>query len=139
MQVGKICGRISTKHGYREIGIDFQLIRAHRLAFLYMTGQWPIDQVDHINNDKTDNRWCNLREANRSQNCANQGLKKNHGNQFIGVVWDKPRNKWRAQIRINGRKVNLGRFVNIEEAKAARNKAARETFGEFARLNNNVG
>lgn len=136
--VGALCGRISKGSGYRDIGIDCVLYRSHRLAFLYMLGRWPEGDVDHINRDRADNRWCNLREATRSQNSANVaiGLHRNTSG-LVGVVWDKARQKWRAQIRISGRKTNLGRFDAKEDAVRAYNAAALRAFGPFAQLNGN--
>lgn len=100
-----------------------------------MTGEWPDGDVDHINRDKLDDRWCNLRLATRSQNSANVALRRHSTSGFIGVTFDKPRNKWRAQIRIDGRKVNLGRYVTAEEAARVYDAATLKEFGEFAELN----
>jgi hypothetical protein len=134
VRVGDRCGRVS-RLGYREIGVEYGLRRANRLAWLYMTGEWPSGDVDHINRDKLDDRWCNLRLATRSQNSANVALRPNSTSGFIGVTFDKARDKWRAQIRIAGRKVNLGRFASAEEAARAYDAAALKEFGEFAELN----
>lgn len=134
IRVGDPCGRVNI-WGYREIGVCSKLYPAHRLAFLYMTGRWPEPYVDHINRVRSDNRWCNLREATASENSANGSLRGNNTSGLMGVVWDKARSKWRAQIRINGRKTNLGRFHSAEEAAAAHDRAARAMFGEFAHLN----
>lgn len=135
VRVGDPCGRISH-HGYHEIGVEYSLRRANRLAWLYMTGEWPDGDVDHINRDKADNRWCNLRLATRSQNSSNvDPARRRNTSGFIGVTFDKARDKWRAQIRIDGRKVNLGRFSDPVEAAKAHDDAARKAFGEFAELN----
>lgn len=131
---GAACGRISH-HGYHEIGINGRLWRANRLAWLYMTGELPphdID-VDHINLDKADNRWANLRLATRSQNSANVALRSCNTSGRSGVVWESGRKKWRAQLRINGKKANLGRFDTFEEAAARVDKVAREQWGEYWR------
>lgn len=134
-RAGDPCGRIS-RQGYHEIGIEYRLHRANRLAWLYMTGEWPDRDVDHINRDKADNRWCNLRLATRSQNSANVALAaRRNTSGFLGVTFDKSRNKWRAQIRIGGRKVNLGRFTDPVEAAKAHDAAAWQEFGDFAELN----
>lgn len=135
VRVGDECGRISLGHGYREIGIDCRLYRAHRLAFLYMLGRFPVSDVDHVNRDKADNAWANLREATVSQNMANIDVKPSNTSGYIGVTWDAARGKWRAQIRFNGRKKNLGRFAEPIEAARAHDAAAIETFGAFAHLN----
>ncbi len=100
-----------------------------------MTGEWPKDQVDHINQVKDDNRWCNIRECNSSQNKGNELLRADNTSGYKGVVWDKDRNKWRAQISINNKQTNLGRFDCKYEAARAYNEAAIEHFGEFACLN----
>lgn len=128
---GDECGRISS-HGYREIGILGKLHHAHRLAVLYMTGHMPSHSVDHINRNRQDNRWCNLRCATQSENMANVVVRKNNTSGVSGVTWDASRKKWRAQIRLNGRKKNLGRFNDLAAAEAAVKTAAREQWGEFA-------
>ncbi len=131
---GDACGRIS-QFGYHEIGIRGRLWRANRLAFIYMTGEEPhahLD-VDHINGDRADNRWCNLRVATRSQNMANTRIDPRNTSGSAGVTWDKSRNKWRAQLRVNGKKTNLGRFDTREEAASKVEEAARAQWGEFWR------
>lgn len=135
VRAGDLCGRLSVL-GYREIGVEYRLYRANRLAWLYMTGEWPAGDVDHINRDKADNRWCNLRLATRSQNSANVAKAARRGeSDYLGVTFDKSRGKWRAQIRIGGRKVNLGRYADPIEAARAYDEAACMEFGEFAELN----
>lgn len=131
---GDICGRISI-YGYHEIRICGRLWRANRLAFVYMTGEEPPPHldVDHINGDKLDNRWSNLRIATRSQNMANTCLDPRNTSGATGVTWDKARNKWRAQLRVNGRKTNLGRFNTREEAAAKVEEVAQAQWGEFWR------
>lgn len=115
------------------IGIDGRRYAAHRLAWLYMTGEWP-KEIDHANGDPLDNRWCNLREATRSQNNANVKLKRHNTSGYKGVSWDSERGLWKAQICVNNARKQLGRFENIEAAAAAYKTAAKEHFGEFARL-----
>jgi hypothetical protein len=68
---------------------------AHRIAFFLMTGRWP-KYVDHINGDKTDNRWCNLREATMAQNKANESLRSSNKSGLKGVSWHKAAGKWEA-------------------------------------------
>lgn len=134
VRIGAVCGRIS-RHGYREICVDRVLHRANRLAWLYMTGEWPALSVDHINRNKADDRWCNLRLATNSENAANQCVRKSNVSGFVGVSWCADRQKWAAQIRIAGRKTNLGRFATAEEAAKAYDRAAFAAFGGFANLN----
>lgn len=135
VRVGDNCGRIS-RQGYHEIRLDYRLYRANRLAWLYMSGEWPTSDVDHINRDKADNRWCNLRIATRSQNSANVALSARRSTSgYLGVTFDKSREKWRAQIRLAGRKVNLGRYNDPVEAAKVYDAAAEREFGQFAELN----
>lgn len=118
--------------GYIQIHIDGRLYSAHRLAWLYMTGEWPSDKVDHINRRKFDNRWGNLREANTSQNACNSLVRIDNTSGVRGVSFCKTTNRWRALIVVNGKRRHLGRFDDIGSAAAAYAVAAREAFGEFA-------
>jgi hypothetical protein len=127
---GSICGRINV-HGYREIGINYTLHRANRLAWLYMTGSFPDMEIDHINRIKHDDSWNNLRLCTHNQNAANVSLKKSNTSGCKGVVWDKDRNLWRVQIRIQGKKKNLGRFANYDDAVKVSLDALNKEFGEF--------
>jgi len=106
-------------------------IKLHR----FIMGE-PPNHLDHRNRNKLDCRRKNLRPANKSQNAANTGKKNGrYTSTFKGVSWDKTRNLWIAQIRIDGKKQNLGRFTSEVKAAAAYNRAARTTFGEFAYFN----
>lgn len=133
MRVGDECGRKHSS-GYREIGIGGSLQRAHRLAFIYMLGIDPPHFVDHINGIRDDNRWSNLRMATQSQNMANVGKQVDNTSGAPGVVWDRSRSKWRAQICVNGKKKNLGRYSEFDAAVEAYKAAARAAWGEFCRV-----
>jgi len=128
-------------NGYRSISIKGGKHYAHRLVFLFMTGNTPKNDVDHINNVKDDNRWVNLREATRSQNNANMGIRRDNSSGFRGVVWHKNRNKWMAQIYVGGKAKYLGIFACKCAAATAYNEGAKKYFGEFASLNevNGIG
>lgn len=108
------------KNGYVCIRLDDILYTAHRLAWLYMTGAWPTAQVDHINNDRADNRFCNLREATNAQNAQNRKRKDNKSG-FPGVR--KENNKWLAEIKLNYASRRLGLFDTPEQAYDAYLKA----------------
>ena len=92
-------------------------------------------EVDHINQDKTDNRRCNLRECTRSQNMMNINLVSRNTSGTKGVYLNKKTNKWYAQIGINSTKHCLGTFQSKGEAINARRQAERDHFGEFANGN----
>lgn len=116
---GDICG---TRHseGYFFIGIDGRRYFSHRLAVLYMTGVWPTSDVDHINGDRADNRWANLRTVSRSVNMQNQkrarSYAKGRTSKYLGVSFDRSRNKWAAGIKVDGKYHYLGRFDSEEKA-----------------------
>lgn len=118
--------------GYRVICLDRRLYRAHRLAFLYVNGRFPSDQIDHANMDRADNRLVNIREASRSQNGANRGdVGASSG--VKGVSWHRHTGRWQVRIGVRGRSIYLGVFDDLDEAKDAYRRAAEEHFGEFAR------
>ena len=87
--------------------------------------------VDHIDNIKSNNNINNLRWATNSENQHNKSMMSNNTSGVKGVVWDKDRNKWRAQIMIDGMQIYLGLFENLEDAKQARITRANEAFGVF--------
>ena len=120
--------------GYWSIMILGKSYFAHRLAFLYMTDAMPIGEIDHINGDRSDNRWCNLRQCSRAQNRMNLKVYKNSTTQVAGVSWHKRLAKWQARIGQNGKRIHLGYFDVIEGAIEARLLAQRLVFGEFARM-----
>lgn len=121
----------STKNHFICIaGVKY---RAHRLAWLYMTGKWPKNEIDHVNLNRLDNRWKNLREATHSQNNANTAKRANHSGRFKGAYFHKLTGKWRSQIKKDGRLYYLGLFDAEEQAHIAYSKKAQELFGEFAR------
>jgi len=119
--------------GYSRVVIDSREYKAHRLAWFYMTGEWPPDQIDHVNGIGSDNRWVNLRLANQSQNKANSRAYINSKSQIKGVIWSARDQIWLATIHVNGKQVYLGRFTDVREAAKAYRKAAEEYFGAFSR------
>lgn len=116
---------------YRRIGFNRREYEAHRLAFLYMTGEWPDGDVDHIDGDSLNNRWCNLRCATRSANMANRGRNANNTTGFKGVSIHQ--GKYHSRIQVHGKGIRLGGFDTAAEAHAAYIAAAKKYFGEFAR------
>lgn len=124
---GAVAGSVKAS-GYRTIGIAGRVYKAHRLAWLYMTGSWPSEEIDHCNTDTDDNRWENLREATRSQNNANRNT-----NNPLGRGVHPNGNGYRACIKVHGKLHHLGTYAKPEDAQAAYAMAARKFFGEFAR------
>lgn len=115
VNVGDVAG-YTTNDGYVQIRVNRKLYMAHRLAFLYMTGGFPIEEIDHINGLRNDNRWINIREATRLENCQNTPIQKNNTSGFTGVVWDKKNKNWMSRITVNGKTINIGRFDNPHDA-----------------------
>lgn len=112
VKVGDIAGNISPD-GYREIKILGYRSRLHRLAFLYMDGHLPIDEVDHINGVRNDNRWCNLRSVTKSENAKNKKILSNNNSGVTGVFWDKRTGRWAADIKVGYKKIWLGRHSDF--------------------------
>ena len=122
IKTGDIAGNLAQQ-GYSRIVLDGKLYYSHRLAWFYVHGEWPKDQIDHINQSRTDNRIVNLREVTGAENNKNQSLSKSNKSGSIGVYWQKARNKWIAQININGKVKYLGLFSDKEDAIEARQAA----------------
>ncbi len=132
---GYPAGRMGTGKaaGYMRVTIGGREYKAHRLAWLFMKGEWPTQQIDHINGLPHDNRWANLRLATQSQNKANGKPYKNNTSGFKGVSWNKQAAKWQASLQANKKLIYLGRYVNIADAIDAYNKAAERYFGDYHR------
>lgn len=118
VSIGSNAGTLQ-KRGYIEIRLDKKVYKAHRLAWLYVTGKWPKDQIDHINHARDDNRWVNLQEADNKSNAKNRASTKANGD-IIGVYWNKSRLNWRAAININGKRTFLGSYTDKFDAICAR-------------------
>ncbi len=119
---------------YWLIGIDGKQYFAHRLAWFYMTGEWPA-QIDHKNRNGLDNRWANLRLANYSQNRVNSPAQK-HSRLKERGIHQIASGRYRVQLQKDGKSIHVGYFDSMIEAVSARNLAARRVHGEFAYVEN---
>lgn len=128
---GLIAGSINAK-GYRRITLDGRTYRAHRLAWRYMHGMWPTNQIDHINRVRDDNRLVNLRSATDQQNKANARRRNYNKSGFKGVYLDRRTQQWRAQTALSGKNIHIGYFPTAEAAHSAYVAKTKELFGEFA-------
>lgn len=117
VKIGDIAGFFDKyKYGYIFIRINKKLYRAHRLAFLYMEGKFPPKDVDHIDRVRHNNIWNNLRKATRLENMQNISLSSRNTSGYLGVSFDKKRNKFISQIKINGNIKYIGRFETAIQA-----------------------
>ena len=132
VKVGGCVGTI-LPNGYVHIMIRGKFYKGHRLAWFYMTGEWPSEQIDHINGCRSDNSWANLRECSNSQNSFNRKKYRNNSTSVTGVYWHKKSERWAASIDVNRKRINLGYFDSVEDAGKVRRAAELLYFGEFAR------
>ncbi|HCB1635926.1 TPA: HNH endonuclease [Citrobacter freundii] len=131
---GKVAGSPNGK-GYIQITLDGVSYKAHRLAWMYHHGSYPVLSIDHINGCHTDNRISNLRLATKSENGMNRGPQANNTSGVKGVGWKESEMRWTAQIGKHGRTIYLGRFDNIFDAVAARKSAEIMLHGEYRHVN----
>ena len=130
VKVGDIAGHIEST-GYKRLMINAKSYLVHRIVFLMHKGYLP-KTIDHINGDRLDNRVENLRAVTANQNQHNRKINSNSTSGFKGVSWCKTHKHWRAAIKLEGKKINLGRFKTPEEADAVVRKAREELHGTFA-------
>ena len=125
--IGDRAGSLDS-NGYRVIKIAGQSYKAHRLAWFYVHGEWPMLDLDFINRYTDDNRMKNLREATKSQNGGNS-LARHDG--LKGAYWHKRERVWFSAIDIDGKQVFLGNYDTEREAHLAYCEVAKKKFGEF--------
>lgn len=127
LYAGDLAGGISPQ-GYIRICVNQKSYKAHRLAWLFVHGEWPEFDVDHINQVKRDNRIANLRPATRSENMQNttKARASNKSCGLLGVTWSKQKSRWVASIWLNKKRKHIGLFDDPEKAHAAYVSAKRE-------------
>ena len=114
-KIGDIAGTVNS-NGYVMIGVDKIPRLASRLAFLYMIGQFPENQMDHINRIRSDNRWINLREVTNQCNLRNTGHFCTNTSGIKGVCYDRKYDKWKAYVYIFDERFHLGQVKDLDEA-----------------------
>lgn len=129
---GDRCGWL-TDRGYRMIEVNGKGYSEQRLAFLLMTGELPIKQMDHINGIKDDNRWYNLREASPSENSCNKPVRPDSGTGIKGVAYYKETNRYHVQITVNGKQQRFGCYEGLELAELVAREVRNKYHGDFAR------
>ena len=129
--VGSVAGRVNPGNGYIDICIDYRRYLGHRLAWLYMTGEWPTNDVDHKDRIRTNNAWSNLRAATRAQNLANAGKRRGSKTPYKGIQ-KAGKSGWQALITVRGVRRCLGTYRTPEQAAEAYKAASIKFNGEFA-------
>ena len=134
--LGKEAG-FAHNRGYLEIAINGKRYLSHRLAIFYVTGEWPDGFVDHIDGDRTNNAFNNLRTASNSENMHNRWYQKNSSTKLKGVYFDKryqgTRYAWSSKIMVDGKSYLLGSYSTKEEAYAAYKGASKVLVGAFSK------
>lgn len=123
-----LCPKSYDKDGYTRIHAGGKRYKSHRLAWFYMTGEWPDCEIDHINGIRDDNRFENLRKVSGSENKRNTSIPNTNKSGVMGVCWDTNRQMWKPQIQVEGTTINLGRFLSLFEAVCVR-KSAEKKYG----------
>lgn len=119
---GDVAGHIES-NGYSRVMVNQKRYMTHRLAWFYMTGKWPKNEIDHIDHNPSNNAFFNLREATPSANKRNKSKSKNNTSGVTGVYWAKLQSKWFAQIKLNNKSTCFGYFTDKFEAICARKSA----------------
>lgn len=134
---GDVAGCVTKPRGEVVIGIGSppgNQYKAHHLAWLIMTGEWPNQQIDHIDGDPSNNRWANLREATHSQNQHNRPRNRNNTSEYKGVSFHRGSGKWFSMIRYGGNQHFLGAFNTAAEAGEAYRVASLKWHGDFSKI-----
>ena len=120
--------------GYKTGSVLGKKVFAHRVIWAIETGVWP-SEIDHIDGQKDNNVFSNLRIATRTENLRNTRSRSSSTSQYLGVCWDTRNRKWLAQIVVCKKTKLLGRFISETDAAKAYDAAAVKYFGEFANPN----
>jgi hypothetical protein len=136
---GDEAGCASPKEGGRKVVVfRYKHIRTHILIWAFQTGEWPKNQIDHINRNPGDNRWINLRESTQGQNMKNTKTPITNKSGFRGVYWHKTGGRWTSQIRVDGKKIYLGMFDTAEAAHKVYKAASEKLHGVFSHYRNHI-
>lgn len=133
IKAGDVAGWVDeSSGGYVRIMLDKVTYKAHNLAWLYMTGEYPESVIDHINRVANDNTWKNLRKCTNSQNNMNRSRHRNNTSGATGVSFDKESGKWMAYIYLNRKQIKLGRYADIDDAIKARRDGSIKYHKEYS-------
>jgi hypothetical protein len=132
VKAGDRLGSIDKSDGYGVISLNGRVYQAHRLAWLYVTGEWPEELIDHANRDRSNNAWHNIRSADMSQNNSNVQRRRDNTSGYKGVTWRPDKGKWQARVWANGKAYSGGHFADKEQANLAAIALRNKLHGEFA-------
>lgn len=135
-KIGELAGYINilpSGYQYRSMMIEYRNYRASRLAWFYMTGEWPDKTIDHIDTNSLNDKWNNLREANDIEQCRNKGVRKNSRTGVKNVTWHKQTQKWNVYFTFNGKKKSYGLYEDLELANLVACEIRDSLHGKFAR------
>lgn len=121
-------------HGYPSGTIFNKGVLAHRVIWALVTGEWPPGEIDHIDGNRANNRFDNLRAVTRRQNAKNIGKMSTNTSGVKGVCWHRVAKKWLAQINVDCTHIHLGLFTDITDAAKAYERASEEMHGNFRRM-----
>lgn len=128
---GKPAGYLDQSSGYVKICIKGTYYRAHRLAWYYTHKEWPLEDLDHRDRDRSNNAIENLRLATQMQNSLNVKRSKANTSGYTGIYWDSQAKRWQAEARGGGVRKHIGNFKTLEDAALARESYAKQAYGEF--------
>lgn len=123
---GSVAGTIRKIDGYIHIQYKGKIYKGHRLAWFFVYGVMPLNQIDHIDHNGSNNAISNLREVDNSLNQRNGGFRSDNTSGFVGIYWHKKRNSWCAKLTVNGKNIHIGWYRNKEDAIKARKDANRQ-------------
>jgi hypothetical protein len=123
-KAGDVAGHVHKAQGYHQIKIAGKQYKTHRLVWLFETGEWPKNHIDHMDGNRLNNHISNLRDVTQREN--NQNLESHRNGRLVGCYFYKPLQKWKAQIKINRKAKHLGYFLTELQAHQAYLKALNE-------------
>ena len=114
--------------GYYAVKIQGKDYRVHRIIWLYVNGKFPDRYIDHKNRIRNDNRLCNLRDVNTTDNAQNISLPSHNKSGYIGVSWIKSHNSWTVYVKVDKKNKWLGYYKNLDDAIAARKAGEKQYY-----------
>lgn len=120
---GKEAFKTPHCRGYLHGRFKGKPLLAHRVAWAVYNCEWPPEQIDHINGEKTDNRICNLRCVTGPENQRNMKLNPRNKSGYHGVSWQNSSRKWVVRLCFQGKNIFIGKYSNLLDAAAARKAA----------------